>query len=154
MVKIPRGRGPKVPRPPPASSPAATAVMKANRPRDTSLELTVRRALWARGVRGYRIAPRGIPGRPDVTFRRDRLAVFINGCFWHQHGCSASTSRIPKSNRSYWSLKFSLNKIQDSKKEEALRALGWKVVTLWECEIRSSVDACAETVKRALTSSR
>jgi DNA mismatch endonuclease, patch repair protein len=98
--------------------------------RNTGLELRVRRLLFAMGYR-YRLHT-DLPGTPDVAFPRRRIAVFMHGCFWHQHGCSLC--RQPKSNLKYWGPKFERNKQRDYAAYRALRALGWKVVIVWECE--------------------
>ena len=136
----------KVPRSPPPSSPAATAVMKANRARNTRPEVALRRALWALGTRGYRLSPRYVPGRPDITFAGDRLAVFVHGCFWHRHGCEKAGRELPKSNRKYWEIKFQLNVDRDERKVRTLENLGWRVLTVWECEIERAVETVARKV--------
>jgi DNA mismatch endonuclease, patch repair protein len=141
-----RSMGTKVPRPPPPSSAATTVVMRANRAQDTSPELAIRRALWALGVKGYRVAPRGIPGRPDIAFVGRRLAVFVNGCFWHQHGCARSGKAVPKSNRNYWETKFKLNRERDRRKVRQLQSMGWRVLTIWECDVDSNPEKCARQV--------
>jgi DNA mismatch endonuclease, patch repair protein len=146
-----RGRGavPKVPRPPRPSSLATTAVMKANRAINTRPERILRHALWTRGTRGYRIAPRLVPGRPDVTFGRARVAIFVHGCFWHQHGCRRAPS-FPKSNVEYWTLKFQLNKTRDDHTAAVLRGAGWKVLIFWECEVLSDSGHAADRIRRAV----
>jgi DNA mismatch endonuclease (patch repair protein) len=140
----------KVPRSPPPSSVRVTNVMKANKGRDTLPERILRTALSSRGVRGYRLSPRGIPGRPDIVFRKDRLAVFVNGCFWHR--CPRHSKSLPKSNYRYWSLKFRLNKERDARKNRELRSNGWKVLVFWECEVRDHGDRCALKVEHMLSS--
>jgi DNA mismatch endonuclease, patch repair protein len=136
----------KVPRPPPPSSSGVTAVMKANRARDTEPELALRRALAARGITGYRTNVRDLPGRPDIAFTRYRLAIFVNGCFWHQHDCDAVRSIPPKSNPEYWATKFELNRQRDERKVRELESMGWHVLTLWECEISRDSKSCASRV--------
>ncbi len=135
-----------MPRSPPPSSPTATAVMKANRARNTGPELALRRALWALGARGYRVSPRHVPGRPDITFAGNRLAVFVHGCFWHRHGCEKGGEDLPKSNREYWETKFQLNVERDERKVRTLENLGWRVLTVWECEIERAVETVARMV--------
>ncbi len=147
----PRHLETKVPRSPPPKSRAVTAVMRANKPKDTGPELALRRALRKRGLTGYRTGPKGIPGRPDVAFIRSRVAVFVNGCFWHQHGCARSGTGTPKSNASYWRLKFALNKARDERKIAALQAATWDTLTIWECELAKNAARCAERVQRLLT---
>ena len=140
----------KVPRSPPPSSPSVTAVMKANRPSRTGPEMRLRKALSSIGVRGYRTGPSGVPGRPDLAFGSARVAVFVHGCFWHRHGCSLASTKLPKSNRPYWRLKFDLNEVRDARKVIELRKLGWRVLTLWECEVKSHPERCASRVQAAV----
>jgi DNA mismatch endonuclease (patch repair protein) len=143
----------KVPRAPPPSSGSVTAVMRANRARDTGPELALRRSLWALGARGYRLAPKNVPGRPDVTYAGDRLAIFVHGCFWHRHGCAKAGKDLPKSNRVYWKTKFQLNVERDDRKVRTLESRGWRVLTVWECEIERDPEATALRVEteRAIT---
>ena len=144
----------KVPRPPPPSSTAVTAVMRANKARDTGPELGLRRAMWALGTRGYRLAPRGVPGRPDIAFMADRLAVFVHGCFWHRHGCEKASTELPRSNRGYWETKFQLNVERDVRKVGVLERGGWRVLTVWECEIEQDPGAIARRVAAERAMSR
>lgn len=102
--------------------------------RDTKPELRVRSALHALGMR-FRITSR-LPGRPDVVFTRARLAVFVDGCFWHAcptHGV------LPKNNREWWRSKLSRNVERDREKDDALRSLGWDVIHVWEHEDATEV---------------
>lgn len=136
----------KVPRPPPPSSPTATRVMRANRPRQTGPERALQKALRKLGVRGFRVNAKDVPGRPDIAFLPDRMAVFVHGCFWHQHGCARSGRDLPKSNRDYWKQKFATNRERDERKEAELRDDDWTVLTIWECEIDSDPVGCARRV--------
>jgi DNA mismatch endonuclease, patch repair protein len=140
-----------VPRPPPPSSPRVSAVMKGNRGRETSVELALRKALWSAGLRGYRTNYARIPGRPDITYVGRRVAIFTHGCFWHR--CPQHAKSLPRSHREYWKLKFKLNRQRDVRKVEQLRALGWNVVILWECEIREKIADSVVRVSHALNSS-
>ena len=116
-----------------------SALMKRVKQKDTAPELTARRALHKRGLR-YNIGDRRLPGSPDLSFPRHRAALFVHGCFWHGHGCRLGGR--PTSNTAYWLPKIEANQRRDAKKEEALRGLGWRVFTLWQCEIRA--DASGE----------
>ncbi len=109
--------------------------MQAVKSRDTKPEMIVRRMLHAEGYR-YRLHVKCLPGCPDIVFPSRRKALFINGCFWHGHTCSRG-SRVPKANRPYWEQKVARNRERDLDSLEKLRTLGWQVLTLWECEIRS-----------------
>jgi len=106
--------------------------------RDTKPELRLRSALHRMGLR-FRVCRKELPGKPDVVFPRQKLAVQVRGCFWHQHeGCAAG--RLPKSNLDYWRPKLEGNVSRDANKDEALRALGWRVLVVWECELKTDED--------------
>ncbi len=107
-------------------------IMRSIRGKNTKPEMTVRRMLTRLGFR-YRIHPKGLPGRPDVAFIGSKKAIFVNGCFWHQHdGCRRS--HVPKSRQEYWTLKLARNVDRDREHTTALRDLGWQVAVIWECE--------------------
>ncbi len=112
-----------------------SAVMRRVRGRDTAPELAVRRILRAAGV-GYRLGGCGLPGRPDVVMKGRRLAIFVHGCFWHGHDC-ARGSRQPKANADYWIAKIARNRARDATAEAALEEQGWRVLTVWECEMKA-----------------
>ena len=112
-----------------------SAVMRRVKGRDTSPELAVRKALRAAGI-GYRLGGAGLPGRPDVVMKGRRTAVFVHGCFWHGHDC-ARGSRKPKANADYWNAKIARNRARDVRVEGELKALGWRVLTVWECDLRA-----------------
>jgi len=102
--------------------------------RDTGPELAVRRILRSAGV-GYRLGGAGLPGRPDVVMKGRRIALFVHGCFWHGHDC-ARGDRQPKANAAYWLAKIGRNRDRDAHNDARLRADGWTVLTVWECEMR------------------
>lgn len=112
-----------------------SAVMRRVKGRDTSPELAVRRILRAAGV-GYRLGGAGLPGRPDLVMKGRRTAVFVHGCFWHGHHC-ARGARQPKANAAYWTAKIERNRARDAAAQAALEAAGWRVVTVWECEMKA-----------------
>ena len=112
-----------------------SAVMRRVKARDTTPELKVRRVLRAAGI-GYRLGGAGLPGRPDLTMKGRRTAVFVHGCFWHGHDCPRG-ARQPKANAAYWSAKIERNRNRDDASEAALLADGWRVVTVWECGLRA-----------------
>jgi DNA mismatch endonuclease (patch repair protein) len=102
------------------------------RGRDTKPEQLVRAALHRLGFR-FRLKARRLVGRPDVVLTRHRVAVFVNGCFWHRHaGCGLAYT--PKSNRSFWLAKFASNVRRDRTVRRTLRMQDWTPVTVWECE--------------------
>ena len=116
------------------SSEKRSAVMRRVKGRDTGPEMIVRRALKALGV-GYRLGGAGLPGRPDVVMKGRRAVIFVHGCFWHGHDC-ARGAREPKANAVYWRAKIGRNRERDRTSEEALAAEGWRVLILWECELK------------------
>jgi len=107
---------------------------------DTKPEKAVRSLLHSLGYR-FRLHRRDLPGTPDVVLPRHRAVVMVNGCFWHRHECGAG-SRTPRSNVEFWESKFERNVERDARVAAELRGLGWKVVTVWECECRD-VEALA-----------
>lgn len=113
-----------------------SAVMRRVKGRDTGPEMTVRRALTRLGAR-YRLHRGDLPGTPDVVMAGRRLAIFVHGCFWHGHDC-ARGARVPKQNRDYWLGKVGRNRTRDAASREALVALGWRVETIWECELKDA----------------
>ncbi|WP_421935472.1 very short patch repair endonuclease [Phenylobacterium sp.] len=110
-----------------------SANMRAIRSRDTGPELIVRRALRDAGFPGYRLHRKDLPGRPDIAFLGRKAAIFVHGCFWHGHDCREGLRR-PRSRQDYWLPKIAGNQARDAKHQAALRAAGWSVMTVWECE--------------------
>lgn len=108
-------------------------VMARIRAKDTKPELAVRSALHALGFR-FRLHDRKLPGRPDIVLRRHATVIEVRGCFWHGHACLKG--RQPGQNRGYWLPKLERNRARDRRNARKLRALGWRVVTLWECRVR------------------
>lgn len=105
------------------------------RSKNTSPEMRVRRLAHAIGLR-FRLHRQDLPGKPDLTFPRHRVALFVHGCFWHRHqGCKKAST--PKSRTDFWVSKFEHNVARDRQNEEALSALGWRVLVIWECETKS-----------------
>ena len=122
-------------------------VMSRIRKTDSKPEIALRKALWAAGVRGWRLRAK-LPGTPDVVFSRVRLAVFVDGCFWH--GCPHCAIPTPRSNRSYWEPKIERNKARDVRVRRKLNALGWSVLRLREHQIVRAPEGCARRVQRRI----
>ena len=118
--------------------------MRAVKSKNTKPEMIVRKTLHALGYR-YRLNVKTLPGSPDLVFPKYRAVIFVHGCFWHGHACKRG-ARLPKTNQDYWRKKIARNVARDAKNSEALRALGWRVITLWECEL-NSFDPAAITIK-------
>ena len=122
-------------------------VMSRIRGRNTKPELLLRRMLWRMGLRRFR-AHAPLPGRPDVVYSRARLAVFVDGCFWH--GCPKCAIPVPASSTRYWQAKLARNRARDRRVTRSLRSTGWRVVRLWEHQVVADVEACAERIESAL----
>lgn len=109
--------------------------MAAIRGKDTKPEILVRKFLFSKGLR-YRLNNRKLPGSPDIVLKKYKTVIFVDGCFWHGHeGCKYF--RLPKSNTSFWETKITRNIERDKETTQALTALGWKVIRIWECELRN-----------------
>lgn len=111
--------------------------MRRIRSKDTSPELAVRKLLRGLGHTGYRVHRKDLPGNPDVAFMGRKKALFIHGCFWHGHDCKEGL-RKPKSRRDYWLPKIEGNRRRDEKHLAELTAMGWDVLTVWECDLRDT----------------
>jgi DNA mismatch endonuclease (patch repair protein) len=119
-----------------------SSMMRRIKSKDTGPEILVRRLVYEMGYR-YRLHDKRLQGKPDLAFIGRRKAIFVNGCFWHGHEeCSA---RLPKSNQEYWKHKIECNRARDTRNVKLLRADGWKVLILWECEL-----ADIEVLRRTL----
>ncbi|WP_242094338.1 very short patch repair endonuclease [Aestuariivivens sediminicola] len=122
--------------------------MRANKSKNTRPELTLRRALYKGEIRGYRLHYKKAPGRPDITFVNKKIAVFINGCYWHR--CPYCRPKLPKSNREFWWSKFEGNVIRDLEKYELLIRKDWRVVVVWECEIKKNINQVIKRIAHEL----
>jgi len=118
------------------SSEKRSAVMRRVKARNTTPELKVRKALTALGAR-YRLHRKDLPGNPDIVMPGRRLALFVHGCFWHGHDC-ARGARVPKQNREYWVGKVARNVARDARSQATLADQGWRVETIWECELKDA----------------
>ena len=123
------------------------------RGKDTKPEIRVRKGLHARGFR-FRLQDRKLPGRPDIILPKYGVAIMVNGCFWHGHkGCRYATK--PRTNPEFWEAKIARNRHRDEVTTAHLEALGWTVITVWECELRGKaasearLEALAEEIRKA-----
>ena len=124
---------------PPATNENVRKSMRGNKRADTRPELVVRARLRAAGLSGYRLQWK-VPGHPDVAWPGKKVALFVNGCFWHR--CPHCNLSLPKSNVEYWVVKFARNVERDEQSRAALEALGWKVHVVWECQLKKkAIDA-------------
>ena len=101
--------------------------------RNTKPEIVLRKALFSRGLR-YRLHVKRLPGTPDLVFPKYRAVLFVHGCFWHGHGCRLFV--VPATNREFWVQKIDGNRSRDEQAIRALRGMGWRVMTVWECAVR------------------
>jgi DNA mismatch endonuclease (patch repair protein) len=115
------------------------------RGRHTSPELTLRSALWAAGLR-YRLHY-GVVGKPDIALPKEKVAVFVDGCFWH--GCPLHGVK-PKTNSAFWAEKIGKNKLRDEKVDKTLRAEGWRVIRFWEHEVKKETERAVKAVVSAV----
>lgn len=117
------------------------------RSKDTRPEMAVRKMVWNLGYR-YRLHRRDLPGCPDLVFSGSRKIIFVHGCFWHRHkGCALA--RLPKSRLDFWGPKLESNALRDKRNKRALARQGWKVLTVWECELKN-VDRVITAARRFL----
>src|SRR5262245_19336924 len=114
---------------------------------DTKPELLVRSALHGMGFR-FRLHDRNLPGRPDIVLRRYGAVIFVNGCFWHGHGCRFS--KMPATRSEFWKNKIARTKARDATTTEQLLGLGWNVIVVWECSLRGVRVGKLEKTWRAI----
>ncbi|MBA2555996.1 MAG: DNA mismatch endonuclease Vsr [Chloroflexi bacterium] len=132
--------------PDPLDAATRSRLMSRVRTRDTHPEMLLRRALWAAGVRGWRLHPRHVPGRPDLAWLGKRVALFVDGAFWHGH-----PDYYHGQSGEFWDAKISRNRARDQRVNEELAARGWRVIRLWDFEIERSTQECVKCVRSALT---
>jgi len=123
--------------------------MAAIRGKDTTPELIVRSIAHRLGFR-FRLHAADLPGKPDLVFRSRHAVVFVHGCYWHMHNCKRGRS-TPSTNAVFWRAKRNRNQTRDRLTRMALRRLGWRVLTVWECQLRPSrIDATRDRIERFL----
>lgn len=125
-------------------------VMSKIRSKNTKPEIMLRKILFAKGYR-YRVHNKDLPGKPDIVLRKYRTAIFVHGCFWHYHQ-DCREGRIPDTNTTFWKTKLSKNVIRDEKNKQALLTDGWKVITVWECEIEKQTESVLKSIELVLRS--
>jgi len=117
--------------------------------KDTRIEVMVRHYLFQQGFR-FRKNDKRYPGKPDIVLPKYKTAIFVHGCFWHRHeGCKYATN--PKTREEYWTAKFARNVENDKKHKAELEALGWKVIVLWECELKKDFEAVMQNLIAEVT---
>ena len=111
-------------------------MMRSVRQRDTTPEVRLRKALHKFGFR-YRLNRKDLPGTPDIVFPGTKCVVFVHGCFWHGHDCRYGT--VPSNRRDFWEAKFTANRKRDARVVQELVNAGWRVMTVWECALKTDV---------------
>jgi DNA mismatch endonuclease (patch repair protein) len=109
-------------------------IMQSVKGKNTGPEKAVRHLLYSQGYR-YRIHYKKLPGRPDIVFPGKKKAIFVHGCFWHNHGCDKG--KAPKSRPEFWQPKMKANRERDASQVSDIEALGWSVLTVWQCDLRT-----------------
>ena len=133
---------------PAPSSSGTTTSMKGNKGKDTRPELLARRLLREAGHPGYRLHWRKAPGRPDIAYPGRKVAIFINGCYWHR--CPYCDPPMPKAHYDFWNAKFLATKERDAQQAAALEEAGWRVITVWECELRVDPERAIAAITKLL----
>ncbi len=127
-----------------------SANMRAIRSKGTKPENIVRRLAHSLGYR-FRLHRKDLPGKPDMVFPGRKAVIFVHGCFWHQHpDPSCKDSRLPKSNTDYWGPKLQRNQARDAENEAALLVQGWRVLVIWECQIKDR-ETLSDRIKAFLS---
>lgn len=101
---------------------------------ETKLEILVRKYLFSKGFR-YRKNDKRLPGKPDIVLPKYKTVIFVQGCFWHKHHCKAA--KLPETNKEFWESKINSNIKRDKNNQQELKKLGWKVIVIWQCELKN-----------------
>lgn len=118
------------------------------RGKNTTPEVRLRKLLHAAGYR-FRLHVRNLPGKPDIVLRKYKTAIFVHGCFWHRHeGCAGAT--MPKTRTEFWAAKFQETVQRDQRKREELEKAGWRVITVWECDLKSAPSAVIKDIENQI----
>ena len=119
-------------------------VMSKIRGKNTKPEMILRSQLFNQGFR-YRVHQKNLPGKPDIVLSKFRTVIFVHGCFWHGHACRYG--RLPKSKLRYWRPKIEANRLRDVSKHRQLRQRGWRLLVVWQCELRKPEAALKKMVQ-------
>jgi len=122
--------------------------MRSNKGKNTGPEKKIREYLKYYGLRHYKLNKKGLPGTPDVCFMEEKIAIFINGCFWHR--CPFCNHTLPKHNRTYWKNKFIRNQLRDAANRKMLKKMGWKPMIIWECKLKYHPASQMKRIFRAM----
>lgn len=122
-----------------------SAIMQAIRGKDSRPEWAVRRLAHSLGYR-YRLHVSELPGKPDLVFPERRKIIQVHGCFWHRHNCRKGRS-FPSTHAEFWREKLERNKVRDAANRRRLRKLGWKLLVIWECQVKNRVALTGNIVR-------
>lgn len=125
---------------------STSRTMSSIKDKNTKPELILRKILWYNGVRGYRLHWKKAPGKPDIAFPGKKIAIFVNGCFWHR--CPNCNPPMPKSHSDFWKEKFEKNVKRDKIKIKLLEKQNWKTITIWECQINENPSKYIKKIKK------
>lgn len=117
--------------------------------KNTWPEITLRKELYARGIR-IRVHRKDLPGCPDIVLPKYKLVIFVHGCFWHRHGCKKTT--VPATRQEFWINKFKNTVIRDEKNIKELQEKGWRVFIVWECQLKKALSELCDEIESLLTS--
>ena len=118
------------------------------RSNNTLPEIYIRKALWQMGYR-YRLHYKLLPGKPDIVITKQKIVVFVHGCFWHRHENCIEASR-PKTNSEYWETKINKNMERDKKNQNEIKKLGWKIIIIWECMVKNDTEKNINLLEKLL----
>lgn len=124
-------------------------IMSHIKSQNTSIELMVRRYLFALGYR-YRVNYKALPGKPDIVFTKKKVVIFIHGCYWHGHDCGSRYAHSSKSNKAYWGPKIQRTQQRDQEHIEKIEAVGWRVIVLWECQLKNHFNQTITNLVNAI----
>ncbi|QLH74653.1 MAG: very short patch repair endonuclease [Methanomassiliicoccales archaeon] len=125
-------------------SESTSVCMRSNKGKDTGPEVKLRKKLRENGIYGYRVSYGKLPGRPDIAFVRKKVAIFVNGCFWHR--CPLCNLPVPKSHSDFWQNKFEKNIKRDAEVKKELEAIGWTPLVIWECQIKRDIQMVVDMI--------
>ncbi len=121
-------------------------IMSTIKNKNTKPEIILRKSLFVNKMKGYRLHWGKVPGKPDICYPGRKIAIFVNGCFWHR--CPFCNPSIPKSHTDFWISKFKKNVERDNFKIQQLKDKGWKVLVMWECKINNNIQLYIDQVKK------
>ena len=123
-------------------------VMSATQRKNTKSELLLRKALRGIGLIGYRLHWKKVPGSPDIAFPGKKIAIFVNGCYWHR--CPHCNYKLPEHNKEFWREKFITNVKRDVKNIKDLEEMDWNTLVIWECQINNNINDCISKINKLI----